>query len=175
MRIRPAFSAVVAGAMLSVGALGAPDDTSSVLNGLPECPAHVRSIPREWRVVTSPTDVVVVHAPPSFEPFEKGVAYVHGGAAWRSGSAELEIVYGIWSRSSFTDLSKACRTTTDGMPTLYRERSTANGVSLFAWFMPRYREARSSLPHQPVVGAWSSRPEDLAMLRSIVRSVRKAP
>jgi hypothetical protein len=141
---------------------------------LPACQAVATSSQADWRVITRDFDDVVVIAPPSFKPFDRGVAYRHGGAAWKSDGAIIEIMHGIWGVESFPHAETACKTTIDGVPTMYLERRTEDGVHILAWFKSLSVQAKKSEPYEPVVKAWSSSNEDLLMLRAVVLGVKRA-
>jgi hypothetical protein len=140
---------------------------ASELKDLPACTRLGGASQSGWRVVTRPTDGIVVSAPASFVSFDRGVLYNHGGAAWRTGEAVLEIAYGWWGRNSFPNHEKACRTMIDGLPTMYIEEQTETGVQVVAWFI-------TSNHYDPVLSAWSTRADDLVTLRSILGSVKNS-
>lgn len=141
-------------------------DDESKLKSLPACPTLDRPPQSEWVVITNPIDGIVLSAPRTFSPLDRDGIYIHGGAAWKSGEAMLELMYGYWGMESFPSHEKACRTTVDGMPTMYIEHQSAAGVELAAWFI-------TAGHYDPVLSARSTLASDLSMLRSVLGAVRK--
>ncbi len=170
-RLRRATAPLIVIFLLALGsvALGkSGDDGAAVLAGLPACPTFSGKAPGSWPVVTGPDDGIAVAAPRGFAKFDRGVVYMHGGTAWRSGTALLDISYGWWGQDSFPQRKDACQVVIDGMPTMYMEVQSAAGVRIEAWYV-------TDGQYDPVLAASSSRAEDLPTLRLIVRSVRKRP
>jgi|SRR6185436_7165170 len=143
---------------------GTAKDSSVV--GAPVCDELHLQPGQGWHPLTGSDDSIVIAAPTSFSPYDRGVAYMHGGSAWRSGDAVVELSYGYWAASSFANWAKACRARISGMPTIIIEERTSTGFRLLAWY-------QVSHGMEPLVAAWSTRAEDFDLLRSILWSVRR--
>jgi hypothetical protein len=165
--------AVVAGIILLLEATGLTSGTSkdSSVAPLPVCTSPHMQPRTGWHVLTDADDSIVVAAPSSFTTYDRGVVYMHGGSAWRSEEAVVELSYGYWGLDSFANRSKACRTEIDGIPTVYIEERSNTGVSLVAWYQKGYGKDTPGM--QPVLSASSSQAADLDLLRSILWSVRR--
>src|SRR5262245_22204706 len=157
---------------LVIGCRKTPEARPSPLAALPTCKAVAIESQPGWQVVTSADDDVTVAAPRGFGPFDRGVEYMHGGSAWKSGEAVIELSYGMWGVDSFPNSETACRTTVDGVDTYYLERQSAEGVVLLAWYRSSTVPSKNGQPHEPVLSAASPRTDDLAMLRTIIFSVK---
>jgi hypothetical protein len=141
----------------------------SPLAELPPCVDLGTPTPDSWSTLSSASDSITIIAPSSFTPFDRGVEYMHGGAAWRSGEATLELSYGYWGSSSFPNQDKACKTVANGIPIIYMEHQVDSGFVLTAWYV--LDEWSGAL--DPALDARSPHAEDLTTLRSILLSVRR--
>lgn len=90
---------------------------------------------------------------------------MHGGNLWQCDSISVEVVWGMWGKSSFSDASEKCTATIAGMPVMVIREPGDQGRRLEVWYP-------IDEVHEPLISAWSNRSEDVPMVEAIVFSAK---
>lgn len=92
----------------------------------------------------------------------------HGGGAWKCGSINVSIAWGMWGRSSFAHDDTICTTKLQGTRALVLRNHGPDTPRYLVWYM-------TGSVHEPVVSASSELPSDDAAARSIAYSGHRLP
>jgi hypothetical protein len=75
----------------------------------------------------------------------------------------VDIVWGMWGTGSFGQGEEQCRTVISGVSALVSTRPAGGEKRCLVWYL-------TGTVHEPLVSAWSSRPEDAALLEAVTTS-----
>ena len=146
-------------ALLPVSAVSAPADAA------PPCEAAPRAaVPDGWtrKAVREKFSIAL---PPSCE-LDPEPRFVHGGTSWKCGTVGAQVVWGMWGASSFSESAKKCSAKVEGVKVMVVREQRAKGAEVEVLY-------RTGDVHEPLVAAWSERPEDQAAVEAIVFSGKR--
>jgi hypothetical protein len=136
------------------------------VNGLPKCVELVSAAPVGWRS-EKVSDDFELSLPSCFQKEHEGgpPRYIHGGIRWRcDDGATAEVVWGMWGRDSFPEIPK-CTAVVSGRSVMVARGDTSETPRVIVWYP-------TGSIHEPIVAAWSSRPEDKELVVAIAFSGR---
>jgi len=150
---------------LSLIALLAVAQASGEPEPPPACEAAPRAaVPAGWTRTTL-RETFSIALPPSCQP-DPGPRYVHGGTRWKCGTVTAEVVWGMWGAGSFEDTARKCTAKVEGQKVMVVREPRDKGAAVEVLY-------RTGEIHEPLVGAWSDRPEDVAAVEAIVFSGKR--
>jgi len=131
----------------------------------PACEAAPRAaVPAGWTRTTL-HETFSIALPPSCQP-DAGARYVHGGTRWKCGTVMAEVVWGMWGTGSFADTAKKCTAKVEGLKVMVVREQRDKGAAVEVLY-------RTGEVHEPLVGAWSDRPEDVGAVEAVVFSGKR--
>jgi len=147
--------------LLIAGSLHA-DNASSVIKKLPRCPPRPPAAPIDGSKETQVRESFSLALPVSCRR-EEGHQFVHGGDVWRCGEVAVQVGWGMWGASSFGESgTTTCAEVVSGVRVMVVRDKADEG-----WVAVLYP---TDEVHEPLVSARSGRPEDRALVESIVFS-----
>ena len=153
---------------LAFAALLQADHFADEVKGLPSCREKVPSAPASWERKKM-GETFSFSLPACFQEVQtKEHQYIHGGVRWQCGGATVEVVWGMWGRSSFDSGGTQCAAKIAGKRVMVEHSSNSAGPSVVVWYP-------TGMVHEPLLSAWSTRPEDAALVSRIAFSGRIAP
>jgi hypothetical protein len=161
--------AVLLALLLAGGSsIEARDSFQEASNGMPACREKAPPTPTTWdrQPVDGSFSFALPSACQSVQVQER--SYVHGGLRWQCGKMTVEVVWGIWGRSSFGEGHEYCTTEVGKKLVMVMRQKEAAGLRTVVWYPTKQI-------HEPLLSAWSTQAEDAQLAMTIVLSGRIAP
>jgi hypothetical protein len=141
--------------------------SAAALRDLSECPSRTIARTEKWKEAFADREFVL-QLPEGFEPVPTKERYMHGGQQWARGTVKVEMVWGMWGRSSFQASSVPCKTEIARVPAMLIRPKVTDRPHATVWYM-------TGTVHEPLVTAWSSEPGDATLVEAIIRAGSARP
>jgi hypothetical protein len=156
-------------ALLALLLVGGPraqagDHFSEEVNGMPTCRQKAAATPTSWDRKNLGEEFSFAMPSDCQSVQREEHSYVHGGARWRCGSTTVEVVWGMWGRTSFGGRA-CCTAKVAGKRVMMATRNEEAHVSTIVWYP-------TGTVHEPILSVWSERSEDTDLVSGIALSGR---